>query len=482
MKRYKFYLTLCLVGVSVSGCGKSSPDQLAQAQFDKGRFADSIRTCESIIEDSRDEDSVINAQILKGRCLINLGATAQKIGQDEKATRHLEQAILALTKAIEFRPTPLGLYQRSLAHKLLGNVEASHKDDLAAKEIDPDYMSAYTNDFRRKFVSPETQKFLHEADSILEEHAIDGFANDKGPAENSDAPLLDDPYSVDDPTELDAEETDSAKLRNDSADSAANEAGGQTPRGLPGTKLPGKNLPGTKLPGSNQGESGDGPSEEDSSEGKERKKNGFVKRNRPVPAPNAPLSVPRTDENPSSSLPNYAPFGSGGPLIGNTGSAPIHLPTTGVTGNHSRIIGVDPNLPTTGYAGPVAAPQPNTPLPGTPFTGIPHAPAAPFASGTPAGTVPFAPRPSTGLGRQVSPSPNYNLRGPVPDGIGFSGALPYSARSQFGSPAAPITTPYQAPPQLVDPYSSVPRAPNLNDFYQPQGITPIPVPTTSFNQ
>ena len=143
----------------LSGCGKIQPEQHAMNLFDKGEFVESIRTADAIIEKSLDKDIVYDMQVLKGRSLINLAIYDRESGNEDVATTKLEQALLVLTSAIEFRDDdPIPLYHRATVHDLLGNEMAGYKDSLAGKEIDPEHRTAYTNEIVHRDLEAEADQ------------------------------------------------------------------------------------------------------------------------------------------------------------------------------------------------------------------------------------------------------------------------------------------------------------------------------------
>ena len=480
--RHNLHLLL-LVTLLVCGCGKVTPDQEAQNHFDKAEFEDAIRTAGAIVDKSMDKEVVYEMQVLIGRSRVELAHRARKSGKEDEAVRHLDQALVVLTAAIEFEDVDhLAYYTRATAHKMLDNKVQAYKDNLAGKALDPAAQVAYTNEFVPDYVRLEQQ---HAAahDSLNERsESPEGMLSEND--EESEANR--DPFSTEpDRDESYTYENDRSKqdrFERDSIDPASDESERSN-----GEKRD-RNRFAFSPNGDDSGdETGDAGPAEPGADGERR---GGRRRNSLTgdSVADSPESLePSPDEDDRDENPLRTPFPYLDPKHTPPTFAPPRPPSTGITGNHSRLQpNFNPSLPTTGYSGGPLASGPNGMPPQSSGRGAlatgPTGPTTGYSGSRYAGAPPtnfnrapsYLPLPSAGSGQNFGSTFN-----PSNGNFGYSGALPFSERAQFGQQAAPLTIPYQAPQKLNDPYSNVPTAPTMRDFYTPPPITPHAVPTTS---
>ncbi len=476
---------LLLVSLLVCGCGKVAPDQEARNRFDKAEFEDAIRSAGTIVDKSLDKELVYEMQVLIGRSRVELAHRARKLRKDDEAVRHLDQAVVALTGAIKLRDDDhLAYYIRSTAHQMLGNELQAYKDNVAGKSLDPAAQVAYTNEFVPDDVRLEQQ---HAAahDSLNERNeSPEGMLSEND--EDSGSPTTRDPFS----TEPDRDE--SYTYENDRSNQDRFARNSDEPDSNDSEDDNGKERDRGRFAFSPNGEdsdddTGDVGSAEPGANGERRgrsRRNGLTGDS----IAGTPESLePSPDEDGLEEDPLRPPF----PYLDQKNTpprfSPPRPPSTGITGNHSRLQpNFNPSLPTTGYSGGPLTSGPNGLPPQSSGRGAlangPTGPTTGYSGSRYSGAPPtnfnrassYMPLPSAGIGQNLGSTFN-----PSNGNFGYSGALPFSERGQFGQQAAPITIPYQAPQQLNDPYSNIPTAPTMRDFYTPPPITPHAVPTTS---
>ena len=348
-RTYFNLLSLLSAILLVCGCGKVAPEQEARDLFGKGDFKQAIRTIDTIIDSSRDEKLVNEMQVLKGQSLISLADADRKILKEDSAITYLEQATIALSAAIEFgTDDPEAYYQRAIAYEMLGNEAEAYRDTLAAKAIDPEHKTAYTNEVVPDELSLETKKYELELDSgnkrdvvpkgLLAEKDEETESSETPSERNSDR---DEPYAY----ENDRSDSDRDPYRTDSNEHEGEEAD-ENERPRRGYAFSPDGEDGADENGS------PAASSPNTNEGSIPRRSLSRRRNSIARSPNAlePLEPSAPEEDPNE-LPGRFPFPYSQPIPAPSVS-PIQPPSTGVTGNHSRLQpNFNPTLPTTGYSG-----------------------------------------------------------------------------------------------------------------------------------
>ncbi|MCA9217156.1 MAG: tetratricopeptide repeat protein [Planctomycetales bacterium] len=465
MIRFQLIVFLASVAILSCGCSKQLTDQRALALFQDGKFEDAIAEIDRVIDKSSDQDLVCDMQILKGRCLTSIAAS-ERYADPDAATRNLEQAVIAFTRVVEFRPeNPDPLYLRADAYEMLGDVDAAYKDSMAAKELDPEYKSAWTNKFEKTGISPETEQLWNKyksgegnPDYVPPDFlATNSEDSDEDAADPNQDPFA---YSEDSETDplnpgLDTKASDSVEPQTFA--NRGNRESSQNIDSEEGTE----SEPGSRL-GVNDEED---ETEQPVTPRRRRPRKDPLARNGSELEPLTPEMPEREETNIFS--PQFPP----------TPTTPFRFrPTapasTGLSGDYSPLQpSFNPDLPTTGYSGgPVSTLPPRgfAAAPSNQYQSYPNNYQMPSTGGYSGGGLNRGP-----VSPPVPPANTYgNGRYPSRNGQPIA-----DHTNAFGN--APIVAPAPFLPQTQNPLSHVPRVPTMRDFYVPETFTPNRVPTTS---
>ena len=407
MKNILYALTALTL---VLGCSKTeSPLETMESRFSDARYEQAIIACDVVLQNSTDKDVLHRSRIVKGQSYMALAAQSLESKRQEDADRLARLAIDEFTKALEINEDDFdAYYRRSDAYRLIGNESECMKDAQAARERDPAYSIAYTNELRRKTID------LRDIDRTIAQVSGDDEPLESRSDERRDAF---DESTEDDESENDEETVVSLKTPIEKID-GDKQIQGTTPKPVSGQR----SISDSQLAVSNQNlktkniktEAKTNPSE---SESKSDKSDGKK---------DEPESM--EEEQPNSTRRIFAqptiPRTSWDPVVRqpiSTQPAPRPQPTTGFVNNASRAHNPFPNYPTTGYN----APSPTT---------TPTQPTVPPSNGVRSKT-------SFGLGAVVTQNlPNGSMQ--------FTGAMPFKHRPALGgssdkqaylTPAQPLT-------------------------------------------
>lgn len=417
----KKFLIILTVSAFIVGCSKSeTPMELVESRFASARYEQAIIACDVVLKESSDDTELHRARIVKGQSYMAMAARSRDSEMQTDADRLIRLAVNEFSKALELNENDYdAYYYRSDAHELLGNESASLKDAQTAREKDPSYRIAYTNQLRRKPID------LREIDRTLAKVIGTDEATKADSANPRD--LTGESFEDHDSTE---EEQTLSSLTRPAYQREKEEQSGDASTRLTNQKL--EEASANRV-SSNQKWRADEKSSDgnDDSSTASDENDGDRKK--------IPESMGDAPNGPTITKPNMmAPPATWYPQVRQpmpVQPSPRPQPATGFVNHGSRAHNSFPNYPTTGYTAP--SPRPNRP-----------AVAPPAGSQT---------KTSFGLGEVVTQT--------LPTGsMQFTGAMPFQHRPKLGgtsdkqaylTPARPLTNnkvPAYTPPQLVKPF------------------------------